>query len=692
MSNCNRLPQLIRFGRAITGDLAQAERREWWLSNGLGGYAAGTVALTLTRRYHGLLVAPVFPPLGRFLLLAKADITLWLGEQAFPLYDNRWRDGVCEPGGHLQLESFQLQGRMPVWRFAVAGLTLELRIWMEHGQHATWIAVRLVHAPGDERPARISLRLLASARDHHGGESHPLHASSPADGSALVVSLPNACQLQLAAEGGSLQPQAETVRGFQLPVEAERGLPDEDAHTCIGVAQFSLQGQGWKGLRAALVQNTSADPTPPRLFDSLQLQLKLQRQLLSQACHAHPLLEQAPDWIRQLVLAADSFLFTRPVDAHTEGRSVIAGYPWFGDWGRDTMIALPGLTLACGRAELARDILLTFARYLDQGMLPNLFPGNGDRVEYNTVDAALWYIEAWRAYVQASGDLPSLAQVMPALESIIFHYRTGTRYGIGMDVADGLIHAGAEGAQLTWMDAKLGDWVVTPRHGKPVEINALWYNALCSMASFRVLLKQDDSEFLKLAEHTALGFQRYRDGRDGALLDVLDGPDGHDASVRPNQIYAVSLHYSPLRLADQKQVVAQVRTHLLTSHGLRSLDPQDARYRGRYVGGVWERDSSITRVRCGAFYWGLMRWRNTVSPVMPRWRSNGCRGWRIICTMAVLAPSAKFSTATHRIHRAVVRPRPGQWPARWMPGCVWNNTNITTPGMAPEARRKNHGN
>jgi predicted glycogen debranching enzyme len=297
-------------------------------------------------------------------------------------------------------------------------------------------------------------------------------------------------------------------------------------------------------------------------------------------------------YVRHLALAADQFIVRRPSPDDPEGRSVIAGYPWFGDWGRDTMISLPGLTLATGRAEVARSILRTFARFVDQGMLPNRFPDAGETPEYNTVDATLWYFEALRAYHTAAGDEVLLRDLWPTLQEIIAWHQRGTRYHIRVDPADGLLYAGEPGVQLTWMDAKVGDWVVTPRMGKPVEVNALWYNALRIMADFACRLDQPADDYQAGAEKTLAGFARFWNETAGYCFDVLDGPDGHEATLRPNQILAVSLPYSPLTTRQQQAVVDVCARHLLTPHGLRSLAPGDPAYVGHYGGGPRQRDAA----------------------------------------------------------------------------------------------------
>lgn len=580
--------ETLRFGRAICGDLAQAERREWWLGNGLGAYAAGTIAGTLTRRYHGLLVAPVVPLLGRWLVLAKVDATLVEGGRVRHLHSNRWGSGAVVPEGHFQIESFHLDGRLPVWRYAVDGGWVEQRIWMEPGANQTYVAWRLLPlVPGDTDVRRLRVRLLANARDHH-GSARPGHFAPliEAMGTLLRMRVADAFTLHVRIPEGTLLPQQTWVEDFDLPIERERGLDATDSHLCIGEADLPLRGGEWTGLVAGL----DAD-APTDLNAALARARARDAAVLVRALSAEPGYAQAPSWVRRLILAADDFVFARPLPEVPQGESVIAGYPWFGDWGRDTMIALPGLTLATGRRESARRILETFARFVDRGMLPNVFPGAGETPAYNSVDAALWFLEAWRAYVALTDDLDALRAVFPVLESMVDWHRRGTRHGIGVDPADGLLRAGEPGVQLTWMDAKVGDWVVTPRIGKPVEINALWLNALRAMTGLATRLGRDARPYAGLADQAQAGFRRFVKP-DGGLLDLVDGPDGDDPSIRPNQIFAVSLPYSPLSHAEQAQVVEECARELHTSYGLRSLAASHPDYRSLYVGGVWERDGA----------------------------------------------------------------------------------------------------
>ncbi len=593
------LPETVRFGRDICGDLTQAERREWWLANGRGAYAAGTVAGTLTRRYHGLLIAPLAPPRERFLVVAKADAVLTDGVHEWPLFSNRWGDAVIDPPGYVHIESFHLDGRMPVWRYAVGAARLEMRIWMEPGADTTYVAYRIEPGAGTSaRPMSLRVRLLANARDHHGttpDDFHPQVALEDELGAAaqgLVVRHAAADHgtdyvLRFKVHGGRLAPDNTWYENFDLPLERSRGLPARDRHLCVGHADLELTPGEWRGLVASLDAEAS-----PYLEDAMRRYRAREAGLITEAQVRVPETIEAPAWIQQLILAADSFVIARPLPGAHDGESVIAGYPWFGDWGRDTLIALPGLTLATGRSDNARRILQTFARFVDRGMLPNVLPVQGETPEYNTADAALWYFEAWRAYLAVIDDRPALKRVFPVLQDIVAWHVKGTRYHIGVDPKDGLLRAGEPGVQLTWMDARVGDRVVTPRIGKPVEINALWFNALNIMIEFCARLGKSADSYRSLAHKTREGFQRFIDPASGALFDVIDGPQGDDPSVRPNQIFAVSLPYSPIERRTQLAVVDQCDRELLCSYGLRSLTPAHPDYHGEYLGGAQERDAA----------------------------------------------------------------------------------------------------
>ena len=579
-------PSAIRFSRAICGDLGQAERREWWIVNGRGGYAGGTIAGSLTRRYHGLLIAPVGSPLGRRLILAKADATVIAPERSYPLFTNRWKSGAISPAGHIRIGSFRLDYSVPVWTYEIGPHCIEARIWMEPGTHTTYTAWLLRPQPdAPEHALSLRVTLLANNRDHHGTTVVGGFAPDIAvEGERLLVTEGGSFSLTIRARGGTIVAKRDWCRDFALPLEAERGLDAIDNHLCVGEVTLPLVPGQWRGIAASLEANPSDD-----IEAALKRRLDHDRSIVSTAVASSPAMSDAPPWIARLALAADAFIFARPLASVPDGQSVIAGYPWFGDWGRDTMISLPGLTLATGRPNIARRILATFSSFVSQGMLPNVFPGAGEHADYNTADASLWFFEAWRAYFDATKDVAALREVFPILSDMIDRHQRGTRYGIAVDKADGLLKAGVAGVQLTWMDAKVGDWVVTPRIGKPVEINALWYNALRVMSSFAAVLEEPD-RFSAPAGAARRSFARFVRSDGEGLYDVIDGPSGDDASVRPNQIFAVSLPHSPLAGADQQNVVRVCRDQLLTAFGLRSLAPGSPAYHPHYGGGIMERD------------------------------------------------------------------------------------------------------
>jgi predicted glycogen debranching enzyme len=585
----------IEFGREICGDLNHAESREWLVANGIGGYASGTVAGLLTRRYHGLLVAALNPPLGRTLMLTKLDETARYGESTYPLHTNRWTDGSIEPSGYGQIERFSLEGTVPVWRFACADALVEKRIWMEQGANTTYIQYTLHRST---QPISLTLKALVNYRDYHGstqGNDWQMTIKPMGQG-VVVVAHSEAVPLYLlcAAAEKSLCDLAQVTpvhhwyEGFDLAVERYRGLSDRENHLHAATFGITLN----PGESFTLVASTEPQPN---LNGEAALNARriYEQQLLNRwKVHQPDRSEAAPAWVSGLVLAADQFIADRPLPDHPDGKTILAGYPWFSDWGRDTMISLPGLTLTTGRSDIARSILKTFAQYVDRGMIPNRFPDAGEIPEYNTVDATLWYFEAIRAYYSATQDEDLLRELFPVLADIIDWHCRGTRYGIRLDTSDGLLYAGEAGVQLTWMDAKVGDWVVTPRIGKPVEANALWYNALRTMATFARLLGKSAQIYAVMADHALAGFSRFWNNETGYCYDVLDGPDGADAALRPNQIFAVSLPESPLDPVQQRCVVETCGRMLLTSHGLRSLAPNHPQYQGHYGGDQRQRDGA----------------------------------------------------------------------------------------------------
>ena len=569
--------------RSLTTNLEAAGKFEWLVTNGIGGYASGTVAGHLTRRYHGYLMAALDPPLGRTLLLAKLDETTHYDGLPYSLFTNRWAGGHVDPHGYRHIESFSLEGSIPVWRFNLAGARLEKRIWMATGANTTYIHYTLAQA---DRPLALAIKAFANYRDYHSltqGGDWQMNVEA-VDHGQRVTAFHGAVPFYVLSNAAEVTPDHTWHSGFDLAAEEYRGMEHSDDHLLVGTFQATLEpGQGLT-LVASTMENPALDGRA-----ALAERRRHERALLAKARLPQ---KTTPDWIRRLILAADQFVVDRPLPDGAIGKSIIAGYPWFGDWGRDTMISLPGLALVTGRTEVARTILRTYANYVNGGMLPNRFPDGAQAPEYNTADATLWYFQAIHAYYKATGDVGLLAELFPVLTGIIAHHQQGTRYNIGEDPADGLLYAGQPGVQLTWMDAKVDDWVVTPRIGKPVEVNALWYNALRAMTHFARLLGEPYDLYEAAVRQTRVGFGRFWNEAAGYCYDVLDGPEGHDPALRPNQIFAISLPYSPLTREQQWAVVDVCHTHLLTPYGLRSLAPDEAEYLGHYGGDIHQRDGA----------------------------------------------------------------------------------------------------
>ncbi len=596
---------MIDFGREVCGDLASSVRREWLVTNGLGGYASGTVAGLLSRRYHGLLIAALSPPLGRTLLLTKLDEIASYDGRDYPLFSNRWADdadGLVEPDGFRHLERFHLEGTTPVWTFACADASLEKRVWMQPSANTTYVHYDLRRGTG---PLTLSVKALVNYRDHHASTfaGDWRMKVEPIERGLRVTAFEDATPFCLLSDRAEVRPQHEWYRNYLLSVEDYRGLDALDDNLYAGDLTVTLN----PGETFTVVASTEASPSLDGVSAYAERQA-YERQLLAGAGlpQREPTGISAPTAaIEHLVLAADQFIVRRPPPDQENGSTIIAGYPWFGDWGRDTMISLPGLTLVTRRCDVAAQVLRTFAQFVDEGMLPNRFPEEGEKPEYNTVDATLWYFEAIRAYHAATADDVLLRDLYPTLQEIIEWHQRGTRYQIHVDAGDGLLYAGEAGVQLTWMDAKLGDWVVTPRVGKPVEINALWYNALRIMTDFARYLEQESNLYDELGNQVQEGFDRFWSETAGYCYDVLDGPKGDDLALRPNQLLAVSLPHSPLASHQQRAVVDACARHLLASHGLRSLSPDDLAYSGHYGGDQRQRD--------GAYHQGTV-WSWLIGP------------------------------------------------------------------------------
>ena len=581
----------VQFGREVCGELESAEGREWLVTNGLGGYASGTIAGTTTRRYHGLLVAALQPPIKRTILVNGLDEIVRYRGTSFSLGTNRWKSGFVSPNGYLQIESFHLEGTKPVWRYALEDALLEKRVWMKQGENTTYVQFTLLRGAAID----LDVKVLVNYRDFHNTTQNPNWESriEPAENGLSVLAFEGAVRFYLKCASGTWTPRDEWYCNYFLPAEMERGLNDEENRLYAAQFHGTLRHSESITLVFSTEQDSAVDSEAARATQSNHEMKLFENWQTQRARTCGESAEEEPSWFWQLVLAADQFVVKRQLQDDAEGRSIVAGYHWFNDWGRDTMIALPGLTIAMGRAEIARKILLSMTRYVDAGMLPNNFPEAGGAPGYNTVDATLWLFEAIRQYFDATQDLETVEQLFPILAGIVDAHVHGTRYEIKVDPVDALLYAGNADVQLTWMDAKIGTWVVTPRTGKAVEINALWINALHSMAGFAGLLARPGEGYQRLAEKAARSFQKFWNAERQICYDVIDTPSGgKDSLLRPNQIFAVSLPVSPLTSAQQKAVVDVVASRLLTSHGLRSLGPLEPGYKGQCAGGPRERDSA----------------------------------------------------------------------------------------------------
>jgi predicted glycogen debranching enzyme len=578
--------------REVCGDYAVSSTREWLVTNGIGGYAAGTIADAPTRRYHGLLVAALAPPLGRTVLFSKLDAWATYAGDRHDLSTTRWLDGTLAPRGYTNVERFALDGTTPVWTYHFADVILERRLWMDRGHNAVYVCFTLLAA---SRSVELATEVFAVDRDYHAVmRAFDVTGVTAVQNRRARVRLADGTPWYVHVEGGEIAPLNEWYYGVSLAREHERGLEEsEDAYRALHVHAALSAGQ-----RLTIFATTQADALPDALASQRALAAHEAMLLERWRTRAATAPAQRPG-TAQLVLAADQFIVDRATIDDPAGKTVIAGYPWFGDWGRDTMIALPGLTLATGRPEIARSILRTFSQYVDAGMLPNRFPDYGEKPEYNTVDATLWYVVAIDAYVRETADQTLVTELFPTLVSIVDWHLRGTRFGIAVDPADGLLRSGEAGVQLTWMDAKVGDWIVTPRTGKAVEINALWYNALRMIARLARTIDVDPQPYDRLADRVRASYVRFWNTERAYLYDVIDTPHGNDPAIRPNAIFAVSLPHRLLDETRERAVVERAVTSLLTAYGLRTLAPDEPGYAPTYEGGPRERDASY---HCGTVW------------------------------------------------------------------------------------------
>ena len=573
--------------------------REWLVTNGLGGYASGTLAGVATRRYHGLLIAALPNPLGRMMMLNRVAEQIVLPDgTAATLGGQERAEGGLELPPLDSLRGFRLEAGLPVWEYQIGTVVVEKRIVLPARQNTVYLSYRLLTGDG----VRLELRPAVHFRSHDGSVGMPLQSSytiTAVDDHYVIAAgdgIPPLL-LHLGGPNASFTAAAERVPELLYRVEARRGYESKGGLWAPGVFALDLA----PGAPVTLTASTESR--------EVMLALDAESALRSELERRRRLLASAPTTARsgvgaELVLAADQFVITpvgrladmaRAQAAGDEVRTVIAGYHWFTDWGRDTMISLEGLTLTTGRHAEAGYILRTFAHYVRDGLIPNMFPEGKRDGLYHTADATLWFFHAIDRYLGACDDRWTLRLLLPTLADIVSRHTAGTRFGIGVDPADGLLRQGQEGYQLTWMDAKVDDWVVTPRRGKAVEINALWYNALCLLERW-MREERGDGAAAPLADQrdrVRESFNRRFWYEAGAYLyDVVDGEHGDDSACRPNQIFAISLPNPVLDRERWSPVLDVVGTRLLTPFGLRSLAPGHPDYKPRYSGDLRARDAA----------------------------------------------------------------------------------------------------
>ncbi|MGE5680930.1 MAG: amylo-alpha-1,6-glucosidase [Bacillota bacterium] len=592
--------------------------REWLVTNGLGGYASGTVSGAVTRRYHGILIAALPVPYGRTVMLNHlSEIIVFPDGSAMNLGSEEKAENVLELPGAGHLTGFRLERGMPVWRYEKDGIAIEKQLFMLHRQNTVHVIYRLVNGQG---PVRLELRPSMHFRAHEAPVSEEFH-------NPYILTVREG-KYEVSA-GDRLPPLKMIMHGQNSTFTSDKGLQREIFYRIEAERGYESRGLLWSPgyFSTDLNQNSEAGFIASTESWSVMLALDPLSALRAERERRRRLLGIAKTPAKspmasELVVAADQFIITpagRIEDAaraHASGdevRTVIAGYHWFTDWGRDTMISLEGLTLTTGRHHEAGWILRTFAHYVKDGLIPNLFPEGEKEGLYHTADATLWFFHALSRYLDETGDRETLRQIFPKLEQITDAYQKGTRFGIGVDPKDGLVRQGQEGYQLTWMDAKVEDWVVTPRRGKAVEINALWYNALCLMRQW-LGEEKGDAAARKLDEQV----QQVRESfnkrfwyeKGSYLYDVIDGEQGDDCSLRPNQVFAISLPNPVLDQSKWQQVLNVVEQKLVTPLGLRSLAPGEPDYKAKYFGDLRARDA--------AYHQGTV-WAWLIGPFIDAW-------------------------------------------------------------------------
>lgn len=565
---------------------------EWLATNGLGGFACGSLLGVPMRKYHSLLIAALHVPLGRTVMLNYVEETIVIDhDQKHALSFIRSKEHEEIPS--IPLIEFRMDDGIPIWVYQIGEFILEKRVHLVHQQNTAHITYRTI---GGNKPVSFSWRPFFNFRNYES----PVNIQQPDEyysvGSKdkyFEVTCPSFPPLRLYnTHSSSFTLEQRKLENIYYQYEAERGYECLGSLTSPGYFYITIQPDEEFTIIASTEEWETIDALSPH--DAWFAEKLRRKNILKEAKLLEPSNEEFSEMHRKLVLAADQFIF-KPITRYRdiirlqasgeEPCSVIAGYPWFTDWGRDTMISLEGLTLSTGRQELAYSILRTFAYYVKNGLIPNMFPDTQKAALYHTADATLWFFHAVQRYVDYTYDLHFLELVLPIMETIIDWHVRGTDYGIRVD-DDGLLIQGMSHYQLTWMDAKVGDWVVTPRRGKSVEINALWYNAL-------KLLEQWTGKTSPLAEKCFESFnKKFWNEQQQHLYDVIEGENGDDAALRPNQLFAISLDFPVLEKSRWQSVVDIAREHLLTPVGMRTLAPFHPDYKSRYFGDLRSRDAA----------------------------------------------------------------------------------------------------
>ncbi len=564
------------FGKSYWKTQEQGVQKEWLLTNGIGGFSSGTMIGMNARRYHGLLVASLFPPVERYLVLSQISERIEFGNEEYSLHSFRTHD--YSGHGEHYLEAFYDNG-IPEFHYRIGTTTVIKKICLRHGKNQVFIVYEIFNPRGK---GKLQLIPLVNFRNYHYLTFHQyMTFTVDADGRKMEIvpyNLEKKIQLDC-SEGKAVLKNQCFFYNMDYLYEHERGLNGTEDHFIPGQYEIELNPGDKKTVTVVCSMGDAIDTLDGKKM--IRDELHRQKELIYGL--------EKDNFLKQLVTAADKFIVYRK---STNSRTIIAGYPWFTDWGRDTMIALPGLTLATKRYEDARDILYTFAQYEKDGLLPNVFPDETGSPGYNTVDAALWYFESVYKYLLYTKDLAFIKKhLLQVLKRIIQNYKKGTQYQIKMD-KDGLISAGSSETQLTWMDAKVGNWVVTPRHGKAVEINALWYNALMVMAEIQSQIDGNGNSYRRLAQKVKKSFaELFWNKKTNCLFDVVN-EQGADNQIRPNQIMAVSLSFPVLDGSMAKCVVDTVHDELYTALGLLSLSRKEPQYKGIYAGDQYNRDGA----------------------------------------------------------------------------------------------------